>query len=141
MKLNDDPSLHYLALADRETLAFTQLSPNRKIDDDILGLHAHRAVENILRAVLARHKIEAPETASLEKLLEAFAANNKHLPPNRLEILELSPFSEVLTKGYLQEKRHIYRAPVEGLLTSLREWAMFQLKNHDFLDKTSTALK
>lgn len=78
--------------AKQDELALEKLLDDPDIEDDLLGFHAQQAVEKLLKAVLARRRVDYPKTHNLRVLIELLAADGVTLPGELAEIDTLTQF-------------------------------------------------
>jgi HEPN domain-containing protein len=61
----------------------------------LFGFHAQQAVEKLLKALLAEHRISYPWTHNLKDLVKLLAKAGEALPPTPLAIMEFTAFATV----------------------------------------------
>jgi len=79
------------ATADEEAMSILMASPSAS--DEVIGFHAQRAVEKLLKALLSHRRIAFRRTHDLTELLDLLAAGGVSVPPEIAELRRLGPYA------------------------------------------------
>jgi HEPN domain-containing protein len=123
---DDDVAALLLARADDDIGLVRACVALHDVSDAIVGFHAQQAAEKLLKAVLARRRIDHPFTHDLERLLELVEAAVGARPPGADSAAALTPWAVQFRYGDAPEDV-LDRSEALALLEALRGWVIASL--------------
>jgi hypothetical protein len=120
---DDDVAAVLLARADDDIGLVRACIGLHDVADAIVGFHAQQAAEKLLKAILARRRVDYPFTHDLERLLEVVDVAVGVSPPGADSVAALTPWAVQFRYGDAPEDV-FDRSETLALLETLRAWVV-----------------
>ena len=100
-----------------------------EVADSIYGFHAQQAAEKLLKALLSVHAVRFQKTHDLHELLALLEDAGESLPPDLLQVDELTPFAVQWRYDYFTARASFDRVKVRSLVAKVRAFVEQRLKS------------
>ena len=123
-----EPASILLDRAADDQAAVEELLNSSRVSDRVLGFHCQQAVEELMKALLARLRVHYEKTHNLRYLMGLLAANEHPLPDEFQDLDRLSPFAVLLRHGSASEPGPLDRRQALDMVRRLRAWVEPQVR-------------
>jgi HEPN domain-containing protein len=100
-----------------------------EVSDSIYGFHAQQAAEKLLKALLSLHAVRFQKTHDLHELLTLLEDAGETLPPDLLQVDELTPFAVQWRYDYFTTPVSFDRVKARSLVAKVRAFVEQRLKS------------